>query len=136
MRGKGINYDTGFSPGGHDSREHFDAGIVRGEMRVIARELGCTAVRVSGGEANLARLAGAESAELQNPDGWMGDPALHIRVRRDRKLVVMQALLNAGVAIRDFRSEAPTLEAIFARLISQPAQEQRTENKEQRLATT
>jgi hypothetical protein len=36
MRGKGINYDTGFSPGGHDSREHFDAGIVRGEMRVIA----------------------------------------------------------------------------------------------------
>ena len=25
MRGKGINYDTGFSPGGVSSREHFDA---------------------------------------------------------------------------------------------------------------
>ena len=49
MRGKGINYDTGFSPGGRNSREHFDAGIVRGEMRVIARELRCTAVRISGG---------------------------------------------------------------------------------------
>src|SRR5215470_2594153 len=49
MRGKGINYDTGFSPGGRNSREHFDAGIVRGEMRVIAGELGCTAVRISGG---------------------------------------------------------------------------------------
>ena len=38
MRGKGINYDTGFSPGGRASREHFDAGIVRAEMRVIARD--------------------------------------------------------------------------------------------------
>jgi hypothetical protein len=26
MRGKGINYDTGFSPGGRLSREEFDAG--------------------------------------------------------------------------------------------------------------
>ena len=43
MRGKGINYDTGFSPGGENSREHFDAGIVRSEMRIIARELHCTA---------------------------------------------------------------------------------------------
>jgi hypothetical protein len=25
MRGKGINYDTGFSPGGEGSHEHFDA---------------------------------------------------------------------------------------------------------------
>ena len=29
MRGKGINYDTGFYPGGVSSREHFDADIVR-----------------------------------------------------------------------------------------------------------
>ena len=29
MRGKGINYDTGFSPGGQSSREHFDADVVR-----------------------------------------------------------------------------------------------------------
>ena len=37
MRGKGINYDTGFSPGGRNSREDFDAGIVRREMHVSAR---------------------------------------------------------------------------------------------------
>ncbi len=29
MRGKGINYDTGFPPGGQSSREHFDADINR-----------------------------------------------------------------------------------------------------------
>jgi hypothetical protein len=67
MRGKGINYDTGFSPGGRISRPDFDAEIVRREMQVIASELGCTAVRISGGEpgrlsvaAELAAAAGLE----------------------------------------------------------------------------
>ena len=68
MRGKGINYDTGFSPGGRSSREHFDAGIVRAEMRVIARELRCTAVRISGGDpgrlSTAGELAAAEGLEV------------------------------------------------------------------------
>src|SRR2546423_11130295 len=68
MRGKGINYDTGFSPGGHNSREHFDAGIVRREMGVIARELHCTAVRISGGDpgrlSTAGELAAAEGLEV------------------------------------------------------------------------
>jgi hypothetical protein len=66
MRGKGINYDTGFSPGGRNSREDFDAGIVRREMHVIARELHCTAVRVSGGDPGRLSIAG----ELARPKGW------------------------------------------------------------------
>jgi len=68
MRGKGINYDTGFSPGGQNSRQYFDAGIVRREMRVIARELHCTAVRISGGDperlSTAAELAAAEGLEV------------------------------------------------------------------------
>jgi hypothetical protein len=40
MRGKGINYDTGFSPAGHWSRPLFDPAQVAREMRVIA----CTAL--------------------------------------------------------------------------------------------
>ena len=68
MRGKGINYDTGFSPAGRSSRENFDADVVRGEMRVIARELHCTAVRISGGEparlSTAAELAAAEGLEV------------------------------------------------------------------------
>jgi len=63
MRGKGINYDTGFSPGGNISRPDFDADIVRREMQVIASELGCTAVRVSGGEPDRLGVAGEMAAE-------------------------------------------------------------------------
>jgi heme ABC exporter ATP-binding subunit CcmA len=66
----------------------------------------------SGGEAELARRAGATAAE------WRG-PALEIEVPRERKLDVFHALLNSGTAIRDFHSEAPTLEAIFTQLVGQ-----------------
>ena len=66
----------------------------------------------TGDEADLARQAGATAAE------WHG-PALAIEVPRERKLDVFHALLNSGTAIRDFHSEAPTLEAIFTQLVGQ-----------------
>jgi len=62
MRGKGINYDTGFSPGGRLSREDFDPAIVAREMQVIADELGCTVVRVSGGDPERLSVAGQHAA--------------------------------------------------------------------------
>ena len=69
MRGKGINYDTGFSPGGTNSRDHFDAGIVRREMHVIAAELHCTAVRISGDQPERLSIAG-EAAAAAGPEVW------------------------------------------------------------------
>jgi hypothetical protein len=64
MRGKGINYDTGLLPGSHDSRPVFDQAVVAAEMRVIARELGGTAVRVSGSmPARISVAADAGAAE-------------------------------------------------------------------------
>jgi ABC-2 type transport system ATP-binding protein len=66
---------------------------------------------VTGREAALARHAGADTAELHGA-------ALHVVVPRERKLMVLQALVESGAAIRDFHSQAPTLEAIFARLIN------------------
>jgi hypothetical protein len=69
MRGKGINYDTGFSPSGVNSRPRFDAGIVRREMRVIADELSCTAVRVSGGDPERLTVAG-EAAAAAGLEVW------------------------------------------------------------------
>ncbi|HEX5465274.1 MAG TPA: hypothetical protein VFW92_01230 [Candidatus Limnocylindrales bacterium] len=48
VRGKGVDYDMGFLPGDHDSRPTSDQATVAAEMRIIAQELGCTAVRVSG----------------------------------------------------------------------------------------
>jgi len=68
MRGKGINYDTGFSPAGHLSRPRFDPEQVARELRVIARDLHCNAVRISGGDPErlsvAARLAAAEGLEV------------------------------------------------------------------------
>ncbi len=63
MRGKGINYDTGFSPGGRLTRARFDHETVRREMRVIADDLHCTCVRVSGGDAERLAVAARYAAE-------------------------------------------------------------------------
>lgn len=69
MRGKGINYDTGFAPGGQDSRPDFDPAVAAAEMRVIARELGCTAVRVSGSRPERISAA-AEAAAAEGLEVW------------------------------------------------------------------
>src|SRR3984957_5433565 len=69
MRGKGINYDTGFLPGNHDSRPDFDPAAVAAEMRIIARELGCTAVRVSGSKPERISVA-AEAAAAEGLEVW------------------------------------------------------------------
>ena len=69
MRGKGINYDTGFYTDPRGSRPQFSPDIVAGEMRVIARELGCSAVRVSGGRPERLSVA-AEAAAAEGMEVW------------------------------------------------------------------
>ena len=69
MRGKGINYDTGFYLDPQGSRPEFSPGIVAREMRVIASELGCTAVRVSGGKPERLSVA-AEAAAAEGLEVW------------------------------------------------------------------
>jgi len=64
MRARGINYDTGFTPGGRLSRVGFDLADVRREMRVIAEELHCTAVRVSGADSERIEQAASIAAEF------------------------------------------------------------------------
>lgn len=63
MRGKGINYDTGFFPGGKHTRPSFDSTVVRREMQIIADDLHCNAVRISGGEPARLSVAGEHAAE-------------------------------------------------------------------------
>ncbi|MGI5270614.1 hypothetical protein ACQEUU_15790 [Nonomuraea sp. CA-218870] len=66
---KGINYDTGFLPGSQLTRPAFDRDTARRELRVIAGELHCQAVRVSGGDP--ARLAvAAEEAAAAGLEVW------------------------------------------------------------------
>lgn len=63
MHGKGINYDTGTFPGGRSSRETFDPAVVRRELRIIADDLHCNAVRVTGGDPGRLSVAGEAAAE-------------------------------------------------------------------------
>ncbi|WP_344275864.1 hypothetical protein [Actinomadura napierensis] len=62
MRARGINYDTGFFPGGRNSRPGFDRADVRRDMRAIAADLHCTAVRISGGDPDRLSAAAEEAA--------------------------------------------------------------------------
>jgi hypothetical protein len=64
MRGKGITYDTGFVRDGEHSRPSFDPGLVERELRVIRDELHCTAVRITGGDADRLELAASTAVEL------------------------------------------------------------------------
>jgi hypothetical protein len=68
MRGKGINYDVGFLPGNR-SRPDFDPAVVAAEIRVIARELGCTAVRITGGDPERIEVA-ARAAAAEGLEAW------------------------------------------------------------------
>jgi hypothetical protein len=56
---KGINYDTGFEPYGpaHNNRKTFEEGAVRREMEIIATDLGCTHIRISGADPKRIALA-------------------------------------------------------------------------------
>ncbi|ROO86802.1 hypothetical protein EDD29_4384 [Actinocorallia herbida] len=64
MRARGINYDTGFLPGAGISRKTFRAETVRRDMEVIAGQLHCDAVRVSGREPERLSLAARHAAEV------------------------------------------------------------------------
>lgn len=62
MRARGINYDTGFLPG-DGSRARFTPDVVARDLRVIAEELHCDAVRISGRDPERLTLAAEHAAE-------------------------------------------------------------------------
>ncbi|MFJ8313403.1 MULTISPECIES: hypothetical protein [unclassified Streptomyces] len=62
MRARGINYDTGFLPGDALSRKTFTPETVRQDMAVIAGELHCDAVRISGRDPERLSIAAQHAA--------------------------------------------------------------------------
>ncbi|MFI5696521.1 hypothetical protein ACIA58_31995 [Kribbella sp. NPDC051586] len=64
MRGKGINYDTGAQFPARWTRTDFDSATVRRELTVIADELHCTAVRISGSDPVRLTIAAEHAAAL------------------------------------------------------------------------
>ncbi|MER7136825.1 hypothetical protein ACIBVM_09680 [[Kitasatospora] papulosa] len=67
MRGKGIHYDTGMFVLGTHSRPTFDPGVVEQEIRIIAEDLHCNAIRVVGDDPDRIDVAArcAAAAGLQ-----------------------------------------------------------------------
>jgi len=63
MRGKGINFDTGFLNARASTREPFDPNVVRREMRIIREDLHCSAVRITGGLPERLEIAATHAAE-------------------------------------------------------------------------
>jgi hypothetical protein len=63
VRARGINYDTGAHPAGRSTRKHFDPAIVRREMQIIAGDLHCTAVRITGQDPERLTVAGEYAAD-------------------------------------------------------------------------
>ncbi|WP_329005657.1 hypothetical protein OHA18_19960 [Kribbella sp. NBC_00709] len=64
MRGKGINYDTGAQFPRQWTRNNFDSETARRELAVIANELHCTAVRISGSDPTRLAIAAEHAAAL------------------------------------------------------------------------
>lgn len=63
MRGKGIHYDTGTRMPKGWTREAFDTATARRDMRIIAGDLYCTAVRITGSEPDRLAVAAELAAE-------------------------------------------------------------------------
>ncbi|RKN39020.1 hypothetical protein [Streptomyces hoynatensis] len=63
MRARGITYDTGTFPGHLLTRRAFDPEQVRRDMTVIADDLHCDAVRISGRDAERLSIAARHAAD-------------------------------------------------------------------------
>ncbi len=64
MRGRGINYDTGARPAGRSTREEFAPAAVRREMQIIADNLHCTTVRITGQDPERLTMAAEYAADV------------------------------------------------------------------------
>jgi hypothetical protein len=79
MRRRGVNYDVGIDFGGlgYLSRPTFDIATTHREFAIIAHDLHCNAVRISGTDLDRL-LAATEDALQQGLEVWLS-PHLHDR---------------------------------------------------------
>jgi hypothetical protein len=64
VRGKGITFDTGFIHAGNSTRERFVSEQVQRELHIIRNDLHCTAVRITGGDADRLEIAARHAAAV------------------------------------------------------------------------
>ncbi|CAM5494774.1 hypothetical protein SRIMM317S_04278 [Streptomyces rimosus subsp. rimosus] len=63
LRGKGIHYDTGTFPNGDTSRPVFDPRDAERDIQVVAEDLHCTAVRITGGDPDRIETTARYAAQ-------------------------------------------------------------------------
>ncbi|MFE1773151.1 hypothetical protein [Streptomyces sp. NPDC059008] len=63
MRGKGVQYDTGTFPNGDNTNPRFTPDLAARDMRVIAEDLHCNTVRITGGDPGRISAAAEAAAE-------------------------------------------------------------------------
>jgi hypothetical protein len=98
MRCKGITYDTGFFPAGRDSRPSFDPAQVRCEMDVIAVDLGCDAVRITGGDLDRLTVA-AQHAAAAGLEVWFSPQPCELDP--DQTMRLLEAAADRAQDLRD-----------------------------------
>lgn len=103
MRARGINYDTGFLPGDALSRTVFDRQAVASDMRAIARDLHCSAVRISGRLPERLSVA-AEEAAAQGLEVWFAPFPVDLSPAESIELIAecaerAQRLRDAGAEV-------------------------------------
>src|SRR5947209_7413063 len=81
MRGKGINYDTGFINKGVSSREPFDLAVVTRELHIIRDDLHCNAVRVTGGDPARLEIAGGIAEVPARANAFLSKAVAVVRAR-------------------------------------------------------
>lgn len=94
---KGINYDVGILPGEDNSRKVFDPGTVAREMRLIATELHCDTVRISGADPARITVA-AEHAAAEGMEVWFAP--FPVDLTEDEALAVFTDSAGRAEALR------------------------------------
>jgi hypothetical protein len=130
MRGRGVNYDTGFL----GRTRPFEPDLVARELQIIADTLNCNAIRISGDRLDRIELA-AELALAAGLEVWFApfpndldrdellecfvDSARRAESLRDRGEVVLVLGCEISLFNHDFLPGAETFERI-ANLIAAP----------------
>jgi hypothetical protein len=98
VRVKGINYDVGTHPAANrPSRPTFDEAVARDEIATIARELGCTAIRITGEDPQRLRVA-AEFALAEGLTVYL-TPARH-NAQRTEALAYLDDIAPLAESLR------------------------------------
>lgn len=101
----GINYDTGIFPGNRKSRPVFSAEQVEFDMNVIARDLHCAAVRITGGSPERLAVA-ADFAATAGLEVWFSP--FPCELDEQEMLAVFEDCAGRAEALRR-RSAAPVV---------------------------